>query len=304
MTDEKALATREEVGIDLPTSRVLSMTEVGDAERFEQTVVIPPVYQYKMSRWQQPDKVSLTAEAYTYLNRVMGVQLHQPDFVPDKNGRLVPNPIHTDTYIYLRLLGIWRNDLGNLVSYREDIEADFRLVWQDARINARSAKVEGIDEFGLPQVTLSPEDELKALKTFSQLRTFGLRYVQTVARNRILRVASGLSTLPISTPQPFAVRVVGWRDRLTPEERVKQVSGDMKAMFGGTPLDESDTLSPEEMDGFADIEAASETVDELDTNLITEREDIVDSSVRRVGPDDDIPEGIFDEEPVAAKRRK
>ena len=79
MNDERAVATHQPQpsGLDAPGQRVLSVLQVGEAERIEQTVTIPPIYMYAMKRWNQPDKVSLTSEAYNYLNRVMGVQLVQ-----------------------------------------------------------------------------------------------------------------------------------------------------------------------------------------------------------------------------------
>lgn len=262
MTDERAVATQQPAGLDAPGQRVLSVTQVGEAERIEQTVVIPPIYMYAMNRYNQPPKVSLTSEAYNYLNRVMGVQLFKPAKVNDTNGQMVNNPIHRPDYIYVRMVGVWRNDLGLQVSYSEDVEVDYNLVYQDARINARSAKVatdaDGtpiFTEAGLPRLLLSAEDELKALKALSQLRTFGLRYAQTVAATRILKRASGISSLPITAPQPFGVKVVGFKDHLTPDQRQEQAERELQAMFGkGEIVTEAAALTSEEFAMVAEFE--------------------------------------------------
>ena len=302
-----------------PASNVLQAMKIGEVERFEQGVVIPAIYQYAISRYGQAPKVMLTSDAYDYINRTMGVQLYQPDWVHDENGERVRNPIHRPDYIYIRMLGIYRNDLGQLVSYREDVEVDFKLVYMDARINSKSARVEmdedGQPKFsrsGMPLIKLDQEDEKRALKALSQLRTFGLRYAQTVAKTRILKVVSGIRTLPIAQPAPFSVRVVGYRDSLKPDERIKQAEQDMSAMFGpGRSLDESASLSTEELAQVREIEGLDAT-DDLERELveaaiITSEEqqniraqDEHEGRIRRVGPDDfaqEMPDLGLDEEP-------
>lgn len=315
MTEQSAVAVSQtEVGLDVPGHEVLSIDRIGDVERIEQTVVIPPQYQYSINRWangSSSPKVMLTSEAYAYLNRVMGVELIRPKWTHDRDGKLKRNPIRQPGYILVSLMGIFRNDLGSLVSYQEDVEVDFNLTYHDARINSRSAKVamdaEGnpVFENGIPKVTLDPADELKALKALSQLRTFGLRYAQTVAATRILRRVSGISTLPIGQPRPFPVRVVGFRDHLTPEQRAAQAQQDLKAVFGtGEKLDEKEQLSAQELAEIRDIEMADAT-DDLDHELIEaagEAEDLADerdldeiateafAKAKNVSPDD---EGLF-----------
>lgn len=315
MAEERGVVAQspQQVGLDLPQQKVITSQMVGDAERIEQTVVIPPVYMYAMNRYGQPPKVSLTSEAYNYLNRVMGVQLFQPMYVNDKDGKQVLNPIHRPDYLYVRLVGVWRNDLGQMVSYREDVEVDYNLVYQDARINAKSAKVatdkEGVPIFenGIPRLVLTAEDELRALKALSQLRTFGLRYAQTVAKTRILKTASGISTLPITQPQPFAVRVVGFRDYLTPDQRNAQAERDLKSMFGqGSVLNESAGLTPDEIAQIQDFEPDDVTEDverelvqahvEADESHVIDghESESFDAPIRRVDPDAD---GMFDATP-------
>lgn len=301
MTDQSTAVVRsEEAGLELPTQNIISIARVGEVERVEQSVMLPPIYQYVIARYGAAPKVMLTSDAYDYLNRAMGVQLYQPDWVNDETGKRVRNPIHRADYIYLRLIGVWTNDLGQTVSYREDVEVDFKLVYMDARINSKSARVEmndeGMPKFsegGMPIVKLDPADELKALKALSQLRTFGLRYAQTVAKTRILKTASGVRTLPIAQPRPFQIKVVGYRDKLTPAERNKRAEADLATVFGtATHLEDSAGLSSEEMREMGDIIDAADQTDDLDRDLIESR-DADDHSesdsphaTRRVGPED------------------
>jgi hypothetical protein len=134
-----------------PIRKIAAVTTLDDLTRFQMQTVIHPVHQYEIpvgkrtktgvdaegnDIWEQPKAVMITSDGYDYLNRIMGVELVQPDTVPDEHGELVPNPIHRRDYVYLRLYGIWRNDLGQMVSYREDVEVDFKRVYEDARLNA------------------------------------------------------------------------------------------------------------------------------------------------------------------------
>lgn len=305
MTEQATgIVPSEASGLDLPTQNTISIARVGEVERIEQSVLLPAIYQYQIARYGQAPKVMLTSDAYDFLNRAMGVQLYQPDWVNDETGKRVRNPIHRADYIYLRLIGIWTNDLGQTVSYREDVEVDFKLVYMDARINSKSARVEmdpdGMPKFsesGMPIVKLDPADELKALKALSQLRTFGLRYAQTVAKTRILKTASGIRTLPIAQPRSFAIRVVGYRDKLTPEERIKRAEQDLEGVFGRSKrLDENAGLTRDELAEVEDIIEAGDQTDDLDRDLIEAAQDIVNEPVdddpdatppmRRVGPED------------------
>lgn len=303
-----AVATRpkaEVAELPAPTSNIIEVAKQGDVERVVQSVVIPPIYQYSISRYGQAPKVMLTSDAYDYLNRTMGVQLYQPDWVHDEQGNRVRNPIHRADYIYLRMLGIYWNDLGQMTSYREDVEVDFKLVYMDARINSKSAKVEMDDEgqpkfsqSGMPMIKLDQDDEKRALKALSQLRTFGLRYAQTVAKTRILKVVSGIRTLPIPQPAPFAVRVVGFKDNLTPDQRIKKAEADLAAMFGpGSKVDDQTGLSTEELEQLRDIEGMDATEDiereMVDAAVLTSEEqqniraqDEHEGPIRRVGPED------------------
>lgn len=214
------------------------------------------------------------------------------------------------------MYGVWYNDNGQMVMYREDVEVDFKLVYMDARINSKSARVEMdkdgqpvFSESGMPVVKLDASDELKALKALSQLRTFGLRYAQTVAKTRILKTASGVRTLPIQSKRPFAVRVVGYKDNMTPEARIKQAQQDLSEMFGGgKPVTDAIGLNEEEMATIREIES-NDVTDTLDATIIDAQQaepepDDERPAPRRVGPEDFQPSedqsGIFDpmEEPA------
>ena len=266
-----AVATRQqEPASELTIApRVLDIAKVGEVERIEQAVPIPPIFQYVISRYGQTPKVMLTSDGYDYLNRVMGVQLYQPRWVHDERGQQVLNPIHRSDYIYLRMIGIYYNDVGQLTSYQEDIEVDFKLVYMDARINSKSARVE-LDEdgqprfsaSGMPVIRLDQDDEKRALRTLSQLRTYGLRYAQTVAKTRILKVVSGIKTLPGTQAAMREVRIVGFRDRLTPDQRIKQAEDDLSKMFGpGSEVDPRAGLTPAELAELRDLEGADDTED-------------------------------------------
>jgi hypothetical protein len=228
---------------------VRSVAHRGDVERVEATITIPPDYQYAIPKWEKDDvtnkwvktvgSVGITADGYEYLNRVVGCTFYLPDLVPDREGRMARNPIVQKDYIRLRMGAVWYNALGQLIGNIEDVESDFNLVWMDARINAKSAEVlmgdngyPAIDDFGNPYVKLNKDDELKALKTLSQLRTFGLRYVQTVARVRLLKMATGIRSLPSKEIRAYPLKVVGFRDRMTPTERVASADADSRSLFG------------------------------------------------------------------------
>jgi hypothetical protein len=255
-----------------------------DVERIETVVTIPEDYQYAISRkvkdgdtWRTEYKVGLTADAYDYLNRVIGVSFFLPEWVHNEQGEKQRNPIHRKDYIYLRLGAVWYTPLGQLVMATEDVEVDFNLTWMDARINSYGAQVVTnpetgmplFDDFGNPAVKLDPKDELKALKTLSQLRTFGPRYAQTVARVRLLKMAVGIRSLPIPQPAPFKVKVVGYRDRMTPQERIKQAGGDLAAIYGN-PTD----IKPLTAAEVAEVAPIEDDTERIDRDLVAAHEGV------------------------------
>lgn len=236
--------------------RATARTESGDLERVEATITIPPDFQYRIpiKGVRNPDgswnndmaKVGLTVDAYDYLNRVVGASFFLPAMVHDENDVVRHNPIHRKDYMYLRMGCVWYTPTGQLVLATEDVEVDFNLVWMDARINTKEAvpvlDADGqlrFDAFGNPMLKLTPADEMKALKTLSQLRSFGTRYAQSVARVRLLKMATGMRSLPTDVLAPYPVKVVGYRDKLTAEERINRVTADTST-FAGKPVDESD----------------------------------------------------------------
>lgn len=313
-TEPRDVAVRQDFdGLDLPAQKILAITTSGEVERVEQSVILPPIYQYSINRYPAGQRVMLTSDAYDYINRVMGVQLYQPKYVHDEHGQQQLNPIHRPDYIYLRVVGIWRNDAGQMVSYQEDVEVDFKLTYQDSRINAKSMRVvtdkDGapvMTEGGIPKIVLDADDEKKALKALSQLRTFGLRYAQTVAKTRILKTASGIRQLPIQTPRPFAVRVVGFRDNLTPEERLRRAETDMAAMFGpSAKIEDGAGLTPDEFALVRDLDSdVTEDIERELVNAAVEESvdshsnvmDSMDAPIRRVGPDAEWDLGAIDAE--------
>ena len=305
---------------DPSISKIANIVEMEDLVRWQVETTIHPVHQYEIPAgkaqivgrdehnepiWETPKAVHITSDGYDYLNRMMGVQLVQPDMVPDETGTMVSNPIHRRDYVYVRLLGIWRNDVGQLVTYREDVEVDYQAVYRDARLNAvwydadewvnsstgeRSStrksgqgwsKLKGskhtaaefitfkrgadgmpvLDDQGNPtyELKLPNEAEVKALQTLFQLRRFGLRYAQTVAKTRILKAACGIRRLPKDRKEPQRVSIVAWRDLLSPAAREEQARRTEQGVWdsaivpGGTQ-----GLGDDEMQVLRETEAAGE----------------------------------------------
>jgi hypothetical protein len=283
--------------VSAPLVGIVQSRDLREVSIVQAEVAIPKHLQYGIpgkktkdaqGNWTQgPQKVGLTADGYDHVNRVMGVQLITPRFVHDENGTEVLNPIHRKDYIYLRLVGVWWNDLGQMVAYGEDIEVDFQRIYQEARLNAtwyeaeegkkydtrRTADLriardeDGIpimDAEGLPKhtVVIPDSEELKALQKLYSLRTFGLRYAYTVAKTRILKVASGIRTLPVDAPKNVKVKVFGFRDNLTPEQRAAKAQQDQTAIFGKaiTAGDPVQALTDDEMQSVAVDEPEPETI--------------------------------------------
>lgn len=263
-----------EVAQDLTLQNVAGRDGV---ERFETIITIPVEYQYAIpirgvkdarGNWRDDlRKVGLLSDAYDYMNRVIGATFFLPAQVHDQDDVMRHNPIHRKDYIYMRVGAVWYNPMGQMVLAIEDVEVDFQLVWMDARVNAKSAKpiMENgqltFDNFGNPALKLSEDDEMKALKELTRLRGFGPRYAFTVARTRLMKLASGIRSVPNSSePVPFRVRIVGYRDKMTPQERIAAVTSDTTALFGSAP--DFKPLTSDEMTEVSESNVASEA--ELD----------------------------------------
>lgn len=233
-------------------------------QRFETTVTLPPNFQYLVGKGDKT-KRSITSDGYDYMNRSLGAMFFLPELVPDETGDMVRNPIHRPDYIYMRMTAVWRNENGQLISASEDLEVDFKALYQEARLETWNSTV-SVDERGQPifgddgqPLILTTDDngqgrypktanekERDALKVLMSLRGTGLRYAQTVLRTRLLKVATGIKTLPGNQVQPAKVRVVGWRDEMTPNERQAQAEAAMGSMFNARPAD-APSLSTDEM---------------------------------------------------------
>ena len=300
-----------------------------DVERYESVIDLPASFQYVIPKRQKVagkwvdviGSIGITSDGYDYLNRVLGVSFFLPDFVPDENGEMVRNPIHRRDYIYIRMGAIWYNETGQLVSATEDLEVDYILTYQSARLEAPEAEV-AIDENGQPLFDENgnamirmvgkayrgdddgppgqdrePPDpkiaaakaEKKALKALMQLRTMGMRYAQTVLRTRLIKIAVGVKSLPVKQgqtgPQTFRLRVVGFKDKMTPLERQVQAGKALGAMFGGARPVTPERMSASDM---ADIEGfgAEESID----RVVLEATGV--PVARNVTPDGEIVEGV------------
>lgn len=278
-------------GQDITVLSVSQALERPGLERIETVVVIPPDYQYAIPKWIHQnevtendvivkrgsgsfvavgDKVGLTIDGYDYVNRVVGTSFFLPNFVHDEMDEARKNPIHRKDYIYLRLAAVWYTPLGQLVYASEDVEVDFRLAYMESRATAKSAKpllVNGQvdwDASGNPMLELSPDDEMKALKDFANKRNFGPRYAQSVARVRLLKMSTGIRSLPIKLPTPYPIKFVTWRDQLTAQARIAQVTGDTANLYGRT--DETKPLSAAEMAEAGETGAVEET--DLDAEAV------------------------------------
>lgn len=221
--------------------------------RHVSVIMVPPDYQYKIPRrelvngqWTTTFSVGLTIDGYDYINRSLGATFFLPEYVHDENDQPHRNPIHRKDYIYLRMGAVWYTPLGQLVSHVEDVEVDFRLAYMESRVSAKSADPV-LDEAGFPMfaedgapmVKLSKDDELKALRQFATSRNFGPRYAQSVARVRLLKIATGLRSLPIAEPAHVPVKIVGFTDDLTPQQRVEKAGETATSLYG-----RPDTLKP------------------------------------------------------------
>jgi hypothetical protein len=272
-----------------PTDHVLSITARGDVERVDVAVRIPAGLQYPVG-WGDNRAVALTSGAYDYLNRVIGVQFFRPEYTHDEHGDQQRNPIMRSGFIQLELVGVWWNDLGAMMSYSEILPLDFQLAYHDARINSKSAQVatdaNGEPLFhpqtGIPIIKISAGDELKAMRLLSQMRTYGVRYVQTVVKTRILKVVTGIKTLPgLREPQDFRVKVTGFKDALTPEQRIAKAQASTETLFGkAVRVNDADGLTADEMREVGEFEEPD--LDRIDQQIIGDAH-----AARGVAPDFD-----------------
>ncbi len=231
-----------------------------DLERVVAEVVLPVDYQYVIDKKDRETggrvitKVGITADGYDYLNRALGATFFFPRYVHDQEGREVLNPIHRRDYIYLRMGVVYYTPIGQLVSAIEDIEVDFNLMYQDKRANAWSATPivddRGSllwDEAGNPALKLDPKDELKCLRELTRARAFGPRYAVTVGRVRLLKVATGIRSLPAERAgMATKIKMVSYRDRMTPEQRVAKATDTLADLYGGQHRDDLKPLSDAE----------------------------------------------------------
>lgn len=252
--------------------------------------------------WRDKYRVGVTADGYDYINRFVGAQFFVPEFIHNEKGEQVRNPIHRRDFIYERMVAIWYNDLGQMQAYSEDLEVDYQVLYQQTRLNSTwyvgtqgnekdviftsgGGKTSGrqrmtalsnvrikrapdgvaiLDDLGNPSfdVILPDEMEARCLQRLYDLRATGLRYAQTVLKNRLMKVITGVRMLPINEPRPFKITVMAYRDALTPEKRMDKVYADQESVFGKT-LQRGATLSDEEIAGLeieADADVAPEAI--------------------------------------------
>jgi hypothetical protein len=279
MTQSQSPLARREQQQSLVPATVTSIARREEVERFEATVTLPPSFMYVIpgrkkvdNQWVDDNKVGITSDGYDYANRTLGATFFLPGQVPDAEGNLVLNPIHKPDYIYMRMAAVWYNETGQLVAATEDLEVDYLMVWANARLESPGSELvvgaDGrpeLDDRGQPIVVIrdfqkmwdgkpsgqpqtAADQEKKAYKAYMQLRTMGMRYAQTVLRTRLLKIALGVKSLPLNQPREFALRVVGYRDKMDPITRIAAAQDSAAALFGSLrPADGSQRLSDDDL---------------------------------------------------------
>lgn len=306
MTDQQSSAVAVAPTPKVPTlSDQLGTTRLAtrqDVERIETDLTLPRSFQYVIDKWVHDDKtnramkvvgkVGVTAEGYEYINRVLGATTFLPKYIHDETGKPQLNPIHHGDYTYGRMGIVFYNPMGQLVSVTEDFEVDFLRIYHDIRANSKGAEViikDGevqFDKDGNPLLKISAADEMKAIKELTRMRRFGPRYGQTIARVRLLKIATGIRALPASQAgHDTMIRVVGWRDKMTPQDRIAQATQTEASLYGGDE-DETPILSTAEMG------EAMETEDEVEVIEAAERESVEQSGepLAQSHPDAEPPE--------------
>jgi hypothetical protein len=260
--------------------------------------------------WIDNSRVGLTSDGYDYANRVLGAGFWLPDEVPDEHGRMVRNPIHRPDYIYMRMSAVWYNAVGQLVSHTEDLEVDYKSVWYQARLKQPGVKqvldADGqpvFDAMNMPMLRMDDHQwppkrgsnesgdiltaeaqERRALEALINLRAHGMRYCQTVLRTRLLKVALGIKSLPRKEIREITLNVVGYRDKMDPDQRREQAETGLRALYGKRQPD-AKPLTHEEMQGIEpeDVDVRVDGADSVAAAVVVEPpEDEQDP-----GPDDE-----------------
>lgn len=241
---------------------LVSIAGRGTVERYDKQITLPVDYQYGIPKYNKvgvyPDgkpkfekvieKVGITAAGYEFMNMVIGARFFLPQLVPDRNGKMVANPIvEPPDYTRLMLGCAWYNPSGqHMVSY-EMVEVDFWLMYQEARAGKNSAKMEVdpetfqpmFDARGLARLVLSEADELACYKELAQRRSLGPRYAQTVARVRLLKQATGrreLEASPDKQLHPVSLTLTGFRDPLDANEATRVDRDTEVSLYGAAML--------------------------------------------------------------------
>lgn len=300
MADETAVAVAAKVPTLMDQLGATKLAHRDDVERIETDLTLPRSFQYVIpkyekdaaGKWRQIiGKVGITAEGYEYINRVLGATTFLPKYIHDEDGKQQFNPIHRGDKTYGRMGIVFYNPMGQLVSVTEDYEVDFKRIYHDIRANSKDAKVvikDGEVQFdpdGNPLLEISPSDEMKAAKELTRMRRFGPRYGQTIARVRLLKIATGIRALPASQAgHDTMIRVVGWRDKMTPQERIAEATHTEAALYGGDE-DETPMLPSAEMGDL--MEAEGEDTEAIEA---AERESVEQAGLSPSHPDAQPPE--------------
>jgi len=268
------VAVRESRPLDFnaPITREVQVVRMngshGQLLRMETTVTLPGALQYAVG-YGDSRIVKPSAAGYMYLNRTVGMQWVDLPEVP-YHGKLVPSPVIERDYVLIGMGSLYYSDLGQLLMDREIIEIDFQGVYMQALVGSDSYDVQAtrdedgwveVDENGRPKMRykVSNDDLRKAERTLANLRQFGLRKARSIAAGRLFARATGIMLLDRGKDAQIrhrSIRLIGWNDYMTPEERWESAQDAVKKMFGdeAKPV----TVNTTDLAGTEDVEEALE----------------------------------------------
>ena len=198
---------------------------------------------WHMNRWnpstrQQEPVYGITAVGYDRLNQHAGVSFVTPETLVDDDGTHKPNPFlardpktREILYVRLRLVGIGRNSLGNLMAHDYTLSYDLNTyLSQDLWSKFTGRKSDAVKDWGrvvaggtdpkcephekaynIPAgvtlvVDLSHKDVLAILSEHISRQKFAERNAATICRRNVLKKFIGATRLD----RTFTVPVVAW----------------------------------------------------------------------------------------------
>lgn len=283
-----------------PVTQMVKVTQNGTVQAIQSTVSLSiargEIYMMRGNvGGQWVDKPSMTALAYDKMNQFAGVSIHQPDTLMMDDGAIRPNPyLHFDEhhnlmFVKIRLMGLWRNNVGNLVLRDNTLQYDVQTyLARDAWSKWTGKKSESVKDWGksfpIGQVPdeyaadprwlkikapigvvlccdMQHKDVISLLGEQLQRVTFAERIAQTICRRNLLKQFFGVVS-PAQHGNQYSVSVVSWS---MPDRNLSQMADAVrnvregKIVMDGEVVEvqatESQTVSdPDEINVDADIE--------------------------------------------------